>query len=465
MEKTCKGLRGYEIAAVAVCSLAWFFIAFNIPYTHDDWDWGLKIGMDHLINADLNSRYMGNLIEVLMTRSVLLKTLILGLGYSLIPLLIAYFNEKNRAAVYLLGNMFMFFLDKELWSESFGWVAGAANYVMVMPLVICWIYVLKHLLEGRKYKVSTRVLFALLGLVMQLFLENIALAVCLIALAALFIAEDKISTGLVFGGNLAGFLICMFSGTVRDLVGTGSAVEGYRRFVFDMADPFMVKIGKSLSFFFADCMPLIYTKWNMPVCIAILLVLSFIAWNKKNYIFLVLNLVCITLMFIPAVRTFMGVFIFIAVMASLIVLLSDKFACGLWCFPVLVILPMCVLDNWGPRLYITVFLLHLVMLGHLISVATLKLSDSMSKILLMGLCALLVIRMLLMCLIYFEIGRCSASRASAISDAGSASASEVYLDAFPHEMYLYEPDPETTERMEYFKAFYGIPEDMDVIIG
>ena len=41
------------------------WIAAQIPYTHDDWDWGLEVGMQHLLKADINSRYVGNLIEVI----------------------------------------------------------------------------------------------------------------------------------------------------------------------------------------------------------------------------------------------------------------------------------------------------------------------------------------------------------------------------------------------------------------
>ena len=65
------------------------WLAVQIPYTHDDWDWGLPIGVRHLLTADINSRYLGNLIVVVLTRSPLLKTLAMGLGLSLIPLFAA----------------------------------------------------------------------------------------------------------------------------------------------------------------------------------------------------------------------------------------------------------------------------------------------------------------------------------------------------------------------------------------
>ena len=53
----------------------YLWVAAQIPYTHDDWDWGLQLGMQHLLSADINSRYTGNLIEVMITRNTALKIL------------------------------------------------------------------------------------------------------------------------------------------------------------------------------------------------------------------------------------------------------------------------------------------------------------------------------------------------------------------------------------------------------
>ena len=61
------------------------WMAAQIPYTHDDWDWGISNGIEQLLGATLNARYVGNFFVVIMTRSKFLKTLIMGMGYFLIP--------------------------------------------------------------------------------------------------------------------------------------------------------------------------------------------------------------------------------------------------------------------------------------------------------------------------------------------------------------------------------------------
>ena len=31
---------------LALLLAGWLYIAWNVPYTHDDWDWGLPEGLD-----------------------------------------------------------------------------------------------------------------------------------------------------------------------------------------------------------------------------------------------------------------------------------------------------------------------------------------------------------------------------------------------------------------------------------
>ena len=79
-------IKKYYALIVGVVFVFYLWMAAQTPYTHDDWDWGLDIGIQHLLTADINSRYAGNLIEVLLTRSVFLKNLVMGLVFTALPL-------------------------------------------------------------------------------------------------------------------------------------------------------------------------------------------------------------------------------------------------------------------------------------------------------------------------------------------------------------------------------------------
>ena len=66
MEKRIRDNR--IIGIFLACSLVFYvWLAAQIPYCHDDWDWGLQIGIQQLLTANLNSRYVGNFIEVVLT--------------------------------------------------------------------------------------------------------------------------------------------------------------------------------------------------------------------------------------------------------------------------------------------------------------------------------------------------------------------------------------------------------------
>lgn len=64
------------------------------PLTHDDWTWAIHFGTDRLGEwfKDYNGRYLGNLTEILITRSSFIRYFLMGvLGAALVvlPLLIA----------------------------------------------------------------------------------------------------------------------------------------------------------------------------------------------------------------------------------------------------------------------------------------------------------------------------------------------------------------------------------------
>ena len=73
-------------------------LCYLFPYTGDDWAWGSKIGIDRLNNwfENYNGRYVGNLIVLAMTRSNLLKAVIMSFCLTGIVALCEYiFKRKN----------------------------------------------------------------------------------------------------------------------------------------------------------------------------------------------------------------------------------------------------------------------------------------------------------------------------------------------------------------------------------
>ena len=85
-------------AVPALFAAFFIWLAAQIPYAHDDWDWGIDIGMEQLLHATVNSRYAGNLLEVILTRSTAAKCLIMGLTFLALPLAAVWVTPGSDSA-------------------------------------------------------------------------------------------------------------------------------------------------------------------------------------------------------------------------------------------------------------------------------------------------------------------------------------------------------------------------------
>lgn len=58
------------------------YIGYKVPYCHDEWRWGTDARFQLMKRgfAGYNGRYLGNLLAVLITRSVMAKTLVIAVG-------------------------------------------------------------------------------------------------------------------------------------------------------------------------------------------------------------------------------------------------------------------------------------------------------------------------------------------------------------------------------------------------
>ena len=63
------------------------FIAWCVPYTHDDWDWGREVGITNWLSGTFNNRFVGTFFVIVMTRFPILKNLIMAATMTLLPLL------------------------------------------------------------------------------------------------------------------------------------------------------------------------------------------------------------------------------------------------------------------------------------------------------------------------------------------------------------------------------------------
>ena len=165
-----------------VLFVLFFSIAFLFPYTGDDWTWGSDAGMKHLETyfADLNGRYLGNLLVLALTRSKLLDALVMAVSYVLVCFFCYDYSKENVCGegMLWLAAMLFFIMPKEIWAQTIVWTSGFSNYVpsaLITAAFLC--SVRKATEEGLqssgKFSVKKVLWMFLLGFSGALFVENI----------------------------------------------------------------------------------------------------------------------------------------------------------------------------------------------------------------------------------------------------------------------------------------------------
>ena len=99
-------------------------LCYLFPYTGDDWAWGSKIGIDRLNNwfENYNGRYVGNLIVLAITRSNLLKAVIMSFCLTGIVALCEYIFKRKW--VFYVSCVALVLIPKLIFRQAVVWTAG-----------------------------------------------------------------------------------------------------------------------------------------------------------------------------------------------------------------------------------------------------------------------------------------------------------------------------------------------------
>ena len=280
----------------------YLWMAAQVPYTHDDWRWGIHAGMQQFIRAEVNSRYAGNLFVILMTRSKLLKVLIMGCVCFLLPYmtgqLLAHQNdlEDKQFERFVLSNIFFLTINRDIWTQTYSWVAGFANYNISAIFLLLWIKEVKRAYEKPLTRDGNSCVqltaYFVIGIFGQLFLENLAIfhAFLGVFLCVTYLKKrNSIPARVVLmtSGAMIGLLIAFNNDLYRTLFATGSAYSGVRSI------PLLGKRTIAEKIYMTALTGLrltlgLYTK-NIVIVVAILVLLSSLIWkirHNKRYVYI-----------------------------------------------------------------------------------------------------------------------------------------------------------------------------------
>jgi len=484
---------------VYACVFAFYlWMAVQIPYTHDDWDWGISNGIRQLVHATLNARYVGNFFAVVMTRSEILKTLIMGTGCFLIPYGLAAYaaqeqreqQQERKLRAFLLCNVLLFTLPREIWRQTYGWVAGFANYSVSIVFLLVWIREIGEAFSRKSADPGAggrELLLCFAGSVLvQLFLENLAIYTVLLSLflCGIHFARNRkipLKSILMVLGAIVGLLIMFSSRIYGSLWSTGEAVNGYRSLSVGTQYSLMTAIYMLLSQA-AVLAPLIFEE-NPVLCLTVLGLLTVLLLQKqqqKGFVYalcaangLFALYVLYSYISTPAAAQLEGFpalvvngAFFLTVTAETVIVLQGRketlgAALTIWFSVPGVILPLVFTLETGNRLFFTsdvFFVLFAAVL--LMEVAEKSCLKKITVLLLTG-------ALLLMCFygyIYHAIGVCKRERDGLMARAAAEKASSVTLPHYPFEDYLWAPNPVGEKRETFFRTFYRLPEDIEIHI-
>ena len=200
----------YVMAFLLIALLCGLF-----PYTGDDWAWGSRIGLERLDAwfSNYNGRYVGNMIVLVLTRSNLLKAVVMAL-FLMEIVFCAECIFKQKWAFYL-SLILLALIPKLILRQAVVWTAGFSNYVTSVSLTllyIVYIYPVFHseseILERRFRLWHSFPLFALAILnaliVEHLTIYNVVLAMGVLAYALFVCHKLYIPHMAYFLGSICG---------------------------------------------------------------------------------------------------------------------------------------------------------------------------------------------------------------------------------------------------------------------
>lgn len=485
--------------------LFWLFLSANTPYGLDDWQWGIPIGLEELKTASLNSRYAGNLLEVIVSRSFFLKTLLMGTLETLIPylsvLLVQRWRETEEkegaddrflALQLVLANLIFLTLPREVWAQTYGWVAGFSNYGLAAFMMVVSQGVLLDGKDPQKKHSMGFVVFSLLvGLLTQLVLENIT--IFMVVLAAFAVLYQLLTfrrcsaVALAFLVGIVSGALIMFSGKIYSTLLTTGHTEGIGRY---LSYPVDMKLPELIPFLYYRALYFLPGNlWgnNWLACTVITLCMAMAAKNLRLRLRRAVIFVCLCFALFFVMNRFVGPieryvsfwsdvlsqrlhFLFFWMILLFVILCFQRekktrnILLLLWFLGPLAIAPMVAVTSIPARCFLPtiVFLEEFCLL--LFQSEFKGLRPLMQKIGIVFLAVVLLVSTVRFVYVYSCLGKAERDREMLIAEAKKTQMSSLYLPDYPYEEYHAYTEPmKGGGQLRFFREFYQIPDDMELV--
>lgn len=201
-------LKKMKVKSIYLYMIFVVLLALTVMLSHDDFFWGSSSGaIQFKKNFDgYNGRYIGNMVILLMTRSIFFRVVVYSIVSISIPILISKITPKKINMSFII--FLLMTIPMSIFSQTFGWFSGFANYNISTALLLLIFY----LIFKKNFTWFLGLFLFLLAMITQLFLENVTIINMLISFVALvllvvFKKEQFKLTFFWFIGSLFGFFV------------------------------------------------------------------------------------------------------------------------------------------------------------------------------------------------------------------------------------------------------------------
>ena len=483
------------------CILVFFtFMSYIFPYSGDDWAWGSQTGIDRLNTFfdNYNGRYFGNFLILAISRSRILKTIVMGISYYLTCYVCYKYPSEKKTSSLLFSVVIFLFMAPSIFAQAVVWASGYSNYVPSALLSVAYILIVKNITgnEIPKYPKYMFIVTFFIGFAAAPFMENVTLFNIALGVAVIFYTALKFKKA--YAAHIS-FLLGAIIGAVWMF--TNSVYLS----IFNHNDEYR-DVPKTMHETISTCITncRVICNWtfinNVGLCILISLLLLILtvcylskAKDKKikkagaitslviNILFTASAYAISTGKIAPVLTRILGIkyynylmialtgIFFLSIVASILLCVEKgkrfRMLLPLYCVPVSVA-PLLVINPIGPRCFFISYLLTMVFMVDLFSYVSSEIkSDSLGeKIISSAFALIFFIQAVSYLCIFVPIYKADTRRNEFAQLQSANGEEEIVIKKLPDASRVWTGTPHN-DLFEYrYKAFYGLNEEAELVI-
>lgn len=472
------------------------FFASQVPYSHDDWQWGSHSKWLLMLNGfeNYNGRYLGNLFEILITRNVLAKNITLAIGmiaiiWSVYKFIIPETKDRYKTALFLLVSILCLALPREIFRQTYSWIAAFINFIPPIILILLYLIIINGIFDDKNlnpktldFPIWSSLLMIPLGISTQLFSEHTTVYAVLLAgfiVFYSFIKYKKFSTLQIayLISTIIGAFIMFSNGSYSN---AANNTDGYKQIstsAMSIIDLYVTQMSDTLFL----------NNWLLNSILAIICIVIILKYKNKNII--VANIIGNTQIFIlstysiysicnktyPAwsiftnpektsyFETLYSLLFFICVISVILMYINNN---GLkmkifmlYGSSLAVAMPLVVANPIGPRCFFASYIFTIIATLQLL-VYILNDSNINVDLFITPLVSILLMIVVFYSSIFIDVGIAKKERVDTINNAVANGQSSITLYKLPYDDYFWITVPPNEHWEMYFKEFYNIPENI-----